>query len=87
MLSSSRAVFFFAPAAYASNAAGARLGAIAHEMTARTQQVAISARIRVTPTELSYRSIVGHSIDAGNFKPAGVALRGVRFNPAPGSQE
>jgi hypothetical protein len=27
------------------------------------------------------------AVDAGNPKPAGLALRGIRFNPAPGSQE
>ena len=27
------------------------------------------------------------TVDAANAKPTGVALRGIRFNPVPGSQE
>jgi hypothetical protein len=43
-----------------------------------------TAAIAATSTSVICTAMV---IDAANPKPDGVALRGIRFNPAPGSQE
>jgi len=46
--------------------------------------VAGTTAIAATSTNIICTAML---IDAANVKPDGVALRGIRFNPAPGSQE
>ena len=43
-----------------------------------------TAAIAATSTNIICTAMV---LDAANAKPAGLALRGIRFNPVPGSQE
>jgi hypothetical protein len=43
-----------------------------------------TAAIAATSTSITCTAM---TVDAASTKPAGIALRGIRFNPAPGSQE